>query len=816
MSKEDLLNEATAEPEEKRNDADGREPVPEWTEEEGEQIYSEGTQRLLVMPQRDLVVFNEMVSAFEVREDTMIEEIKSVMMHRARVFVVLRTDPQAEGLSTVMSEYHEMGTIADIRQLIKLPDGRMRALVCGLSRGRLRDLTMVRGCLYGEVEEAPMEIIPMRRVEQEALRRSLLDLIRRFDDSMEKKMPDDVMKRLSGQKSLETLVNQAMILMPIPAELRQTLLEARNNLEQYQTLSGILANEAEVLRIRNHLKEQVQAEIDKNQKDYVLREQMKVIRQELGDNSESEVEDFLAKVEELQASDEVKEAIRKEINRYKNLSSNSGESSVSRDYIETLLKLPWDRVSEDNNNLLQAKEVLERDHYGLKDVKERVTEFLAVHMHAQQADTPILCLVGPPGTGKTSIAKSIAEAMNRRYVRVCLGGVRDEAEIRGHRRTYVASLPGRIIQGMIQAGTSNPLMLFDEVDKLGNDYKGDPSSALLEVLDSAQNSRFVDHYIEIPVDMSRVMFLATANTTETIPKPLLDRMEIIEISSYLKTEKHHIAKEHLIPKQMEHHGLTAKQITWSDKAIDDIIEHYTREAGVRSLERAIGKVCRKAVLAITEAEAEGKKIGKISITGKNLTDYLGRYRFLPEDKIGKPMVGVARGLAWTSVGGTTMEIEVNIFPGSGKLELTGSLGDVMKESAMAGLSYIRARLSDATEEGYFEKHAIHIHVPEGAVPKDGPSAGITMATAVYSAITGKPVASDVAMTGEITLRGRVLPIGGLREKLLAAKSVGIRKVLIPLANRDDLTDIPAEVTEGMEIIPVRTMDEVLREAIAVQ
>ena len=509
----------------------------------------------------------------------------------------------------------------------------------------------------------------------------------------------------------------------------------------------------------------------------------------------------------------MKEAIRKEIKRFSMLGSNTSESATSRDYIETLLTVPWDHVSEDNENLLTAKEILERDHYGLKDVKERVTEYLAVHMHAKQADSPILCLVGPPGTGKTSIAKSIAEAMNRQYVRVCLGGVSDEAEIRGHRRTYVASLPGRIIQAMIQAGTANPLMLLDEVDKLGSDYKGDPSSALLEVLDSAQNSRFVDHYIEIPVDMSRVMFIATANTTETIPRPLLDRMEIIEINSYLKTEKHHIAKEHLIPKQMKRHSLTTGQIGWSDKAIDDIIEYYTREAGVRELERMIGKICRKVVLAITEAESEGRKPAKANISGRNLTEYLGRHRYLPEDKVGKAAVGVVRGLAWTSVGGATMEIEVNILPGGGKLSLTGNIGNVMRESAIAGINYIRSRIGNKLEEGYFDKNSIHIHIPEGAVPKDGPSAGITMATAVYSAITGRPVAADVAMTGEITLRGRVLPIGGLREKLLAAKSVGVRKVLIPFANKEALSEIPEEVTEGMTICPVKTMEDVLREAI---
>lgn len=813
MSEEEKTMRTEETPETVRKNAE--EGMPEW-KEEGDSTESEGLPRYLVIPQRDLVVFNEMVSTFEIREEALIEEVKAVMMRRSKLFLVLRMNPQDDRFSTLLTDYHAMGTIADIRQLVKLPDGRMRAFVCGISRGQLRDLQMVNGCLYGEVWETPMEIIPVRRVEQEALRRSLQDLVERFIDATDKKIPEDVAKRLTSQRSLEQLVHQAVILLPIPTELRQSLLEASNNLEQYQTLSGILANEVEVLRIRNRLKEQVQAELDKNQREYVLREQMKVIRSELGENSESEVEKYRAQVDALEAGDEVKAAIRKEIDRYENLNSNSAESSTSRDYIETLLQLPWDRVSEDNGNLLQAKEILERDHYGLADVKERVTEYLAVHMHAKQADSPILCLVGPPGTGKTSIGRSIAEAMNRRYVRVSLGGVRDEAEIRGHRRTYVASLPGRIIQGMIQAGTSNPLMLFDEVDKLGNDYKGDPSSALLEVLDSSQNNRFVDHYIEIPVDMSRVMFIATANTTDTIPRPLLDRMEIIEINSYLKTEKHHIAKEHLIPKQMKHHGLTSKQLAWSDKGIDEMIEYYTREAGVRALERAVGKICRKVVLAITEAEAKGEPFRKVTVSTKNLADYLGRRRYLPEDRVGKPMVGVVRGLAWTSVGGTTMEIEVNIFPGTGRLELTGSLGDVMKESAMAGVSCIRARLGDRVAEGFFEKHDIHIHIPEGAVPKDGPSAGITMATAVYSAVTKAPVAADVAMTGEITLRGRVLPIGGLREKLLAAKSVGIRKVLIPFANREDLTEIPSEVTEGMEIVPVKTMDEVLREAIVQQ
>ena len=769
--------------------------------------------RMIVIPQNNKVIFNEMVAAVDLPEGPVVDAVKDAMLKHERLFLVLRVDLQDETMSTNLSEYHEMGSIVDIRQIMKAPSGAMRAFVCGMSRGSLTALRKVDGVLYGDVEEIPMEIIPMRRVEREALHRALQDMIERFFEVADKKIPEEVFKRLQGIRELDRLVNQTMILMPIPVELRQALLEAKNNIEQYQTLSHILANETEVMRIRRQLKEKVQEELDKNQRDYILREQMKVIRSELGENADRDGAEYLERLEKLEASESVKEAIRKEIKRFSSLGSNTSESATSRDYIETLLTVPWDHVSEDNTNLLQAKEVLERDHYGLTDVKERVTEYLAVHMHAKQADSPILCLVGPPGTGKTSIAKSIAEAMNRKYVRVCLGGVNDEAEIRGHRRTYVASLPGRIIQGMIQAGTANPLMLLDEVDKLGSDYKGDPASALLEVLDSAQNSKFVDHYIEIPMDMSRVMFIATANTTETIPRPLLDRMEIIEINSYLRTEKHHIAKEHLIPKQMKSHSLTARQVSFNDKAIDDMIEYYTREAGVRELERTIGKVCRKVVLAITEAEAEGRKPAKASITGKNLTDYLGRHKYMPEDKIGRSAVGVVRGLAWTAVGGATMEIEVNLLPGGGKLSLTGNIGNVMRESAITGITYVRSLIEAKLEEGYFDKVSIHIHIPEGAVPKDGPSAGITMATAVYSAIMGKPVASDVAMTGEITLRGRVLPIGGLREKLLAAKSVGVRKVLIPFANKEALAEIPAEVTEGMEICPVKTMEEVLREAI---
>ena len=789
------------------------ETAERWIADDTDGQEQTEARRMIVLPTRDVVVFHEMITSLVLSDVSLANEVKTAMMKHENLFVVLRTNLDEEGLPTALSAYRDMGMIVRIRQIVKTQDDEVRVFVTGVCRGALTDLKLEAGILYGVVEEVPMEKLLIRRVEQEALRRALQDLIERFIDMLDRKIPEEIGKRLASLRELDKLVNQTMFLIPIPIELRQELLEAKTNIEQYQMLSGILANEIEIMRIRNQLKQQTQAELDKNQKDYVLREQMKVIRSELGDTGEAEVEKWREKIDALEASDEVKEAIRKEVGRYESYGSHSSEGAVIQTYIETLLSLPWNHVTDDNNNLAQAKEILERDHYGLSEVKERVTEFLAVHMHAQKADSPILCLVGPPGTGKTSIAKSIAESMNRNYVRVCLGGVRDEAEIRGHRRTYIASMPGRIINGMIQAGSSNPLMLLDEVDKLGNDFKGDPSSALLEVLDSAQNSRFVDHYIEIPVDMSRVMFIATANTTDTIPRPLLDRMEVIPISSYLKTEKFHIAKEHLIPKQMDKHGLTAKQIGWSDKAIDDMIEYYTREAGVRALERVIGKVCRKVVLALTETEERGETFRKITVSAKNLTEYLGRHKYLPEEKIGKSLVGVVRGLAWTSVGGTTMEIEVNIFPGTGRLELTGSLGDVMKESAVAGISYIRATLGETLKEDFFAKNDIHIHVPEGAVPKDGPSAGITMATAVYSAVTGLPVASDVAMTGEITLRGRVLPIGGLREKLLAAKTVGVRKVLIPAGNREDLAEVPGEVTEGLEIVPVKSMEDVLKEAI---
>ncbi len=772
-----------------------------------EETMQEMMSHVLLISREEQVLFPEMLSHIEVVKDGDMSGIRKAVQRQERILVVLQKDMQ-EGMEDDMASYCTYGTLAEIKQIAKLPNGQNRILIFGCQRVRL--LHVYRdGGIYADVELAPMEEVPVNHIENEALYRALHDLVVHFCE-VHGKLPKEMVKELQSVRNRKLLMRQCMFVLPMPASLRQGLLEADNELEQYHGLCAILANEIEVLRIRSDIKAKVQQSLEKNQRDYVLREQMKVIREELGEGGPADDSvRFLEKVDELQATEEIKDAIRREIKRYLSMGTTNGEGMVVRTYIETMLSLPWSKETKDNTDMSVAKQILERDHYGLDKVKERIMEYLAVRMKAKNAETPILCLVGPPGTGKTSIAKSIAEAMNRRYVRVCLGGVRDEAEIRGHRRTYIASMPGRIVQGLRQAKTSNPLMLLDEIDKLGGDYKGDPSAALLEVLDSAQNNRFVDHYIEQPVDLSKVIFLATANSMDTIPKPLLDRMEILEISSYTKNEKLHIAKEHLIPKQRKLHGLTAKDIAFSDGAIFDMIERYTKEAGVRSLERVIGKVCRKVVLAMVE-RGEDVPAKKASIGVKNLQEYLGRYRYRGEQRRKAAEVGVVRGLAWTSVGGTTLEIEVNALPGSGKLELTGRMGDVMKESAKAGISYIRSVAEEyRIPEDYFEKHDIHIHIPEGAVPKDGPSAGITMATAVLSAVTELPASSDVAMTGEVTLRGRVLPIGGLKEKLLAAKTIGITKVLLPKDNEEDLSEISEEITGGMELYPVSTMAEVL-------
>lgn len=754
----------------------------------------------------NMVVFPDMIMQLELSDGKSAEEARNALRDKNRVIIALRREAGDEPVRE--ENVCKVGTIAEITQLIRLPNNQTRVLVRGLFRGRITKWIEQSKEPLVEVEKFPMDEVTLSVIEGEALYRSLHDNVERFLN-VSPKLSGEVKETLLRITDLKTLVRQAIILLPIPVKLRQDILEAPNSIAQYQRVSSVLIGEREILRIRNELESKVQQSIDKNQKDYFLREQMKVIRNELGEGAEDECEEFLRKTEELEASDEVKKAIQNEIRRYRNIGNNNSEGNVIHNYIETLLSLPWDHSGEESIDMKHASEILERDHYGLEKIKERILEFLAVKARVKDAETPILCLVGPPGTGKTSIAKSIAESMNRQYVRVCLGGVSDEAEIRGHRRTYVASMPGRIIQGLKQAGVNNPLMLLDEVDKIGSDYKGDPSAALLEVLDSAQNNRFIDHFVELPTDLSKVVFLATANTTETIPKPLLDRMEILELSSYTAQDKLHIAKGYLIPKQMKAHGLTKKDIAFADTAVNDMIQLYTREAGVRELERVIGKACRKAVLM----KAQSGEEGKTAVSRKNLTEFLGTARYHKPDRIRKPQVGIARGLAWTSVGGTTLEIEVNTMKGSGKVEMTGLMGEVMKESASTGISYIRSIAdSYSVPEDYFEKHDIHIHIPEGAVPKDGPSAGITMVTAVLSAVTGIPVDSELAMTGEVTMRGRVLAIGGLKEKMLAAKNIGINKLLVPAENSDDVNDIPEEIKEGMDIHFVTTMNEVLAEA----
>ena len=643
----------------------------------------------------------------------------------------------------------------------------------------------------------------------EAMHRSLKELFHRY--CMENgKVSKELVAQILNIDNVEELVEQIAVNIPLSYQNKQKILEALTLEERYEVLGAILGNEIEIMQIGRDLQKKVKARIDKNQREYILREQLKLIREELGeDNTADDAEEFKKKLQELQAGDEVKEKIGKEIERFKNTNSNVSENAVLRGYIETMLALPWEKKSTDSDDLKEAWKVLQEGHYGLKDVKERVMEFLSVRKLTHKGKSPILCLVGPPGTGKTSIARSIAEAMHKKYVRICLGGVRDEAEIRGHRKTYVGAMPGRITAALQQAGVSNPLMLLDEIDKTSSDYKGDTSAALLEVLDPEQNSRFMDHYIEVPQDLSEVLFIATANDVQGIPRPLLDRMELIEIAGYTENEKEHIAKEHLIPKQMEENGIEKGKLTIQSAALKKIINNYTKEAGVRNLERTIGQICRKTARLIME---EDKK--KVTVTSKNLSDFLGKehFNYLMANK--KDEIGISRGLAWTQVGGDTLQIEVNVMPGKGELMLTGQLGDVMKESAQAGITYIRSIASDyKVEPEFFQENDIHVHIPEGAVPKDGPSAGITMATAILSAIIKKPVRADLAMTGEITLRGRVLPIGGLKEKLLAAKYAKIKEVLVPAENKPDIQELDKEITDGLTITFVSSMKEVLNKAL---
>ena len=768
------------------------------------------TNQNIVLPAialRGTTILPGMIVHFDVSRERSVKAIEAAMLHDQKIFLVTQIDPEVE--SPDLAGVYHVGTIAYIKQVVKLPQNLLRVLVEGTGRATLVKFEQEFPFIRSEITPVDEEEMQMPEPVMEAMHRSLKELFHRY--CMENgKVSKELVAQILNIDNVEELVEQIAVNIPLSYQNKQKILEALTLEERYEVLGAILGNEIEIMQIGRDLQKKVKARIDKNQREYILREQLKLIREELGeDNTADDAEEFKKKLQELQAGDEVKEKISKEIERFKNTNSNVSENAVLRGYIETMLALPWEKKSTDSDDLKEAWKVLQEGHYGLKDVKDRVMEFLSVRKLTHKGKSPILCLVGPPGTGKTSIARSIAEAMHKKYVRICLGGVRDEAEIRGHRKTYVGAMPGRITAALQQAGVSNPLMLLDEIDKTSSDYKGDTSAALLEVLDPEQNSRFMDHYIEVPQDLSEVLFIATANDVQGIPRPLLDRMELIEIAGYTENEKEHIAKEHLIPKQMEENGIEKGKLTIQSAALKKIINNYTKEAGVRNLERTIGQICRKTARLIME---EDKK--KVTVTSKNLSDFLGKehFNYLMANK--KDEIGISRGLAWTQVGGDTLQIEVNVMPGKGELMLTGQLGDVMKESAQAGITYIRSIASDyKVEPEFFQENDIHVHIPEGAVPKDGPSAGITMATAILSAIIKKPVRADLAMTGEITLRGRVLPIGGLKEKLLAAKYAKIKEVLVPAENKPDIQELDKEITDGLTITFVSSMKEVLNKAL---
>lgn len=750
---------------------------------------------------RGLTILPGMIAHFDISRERSLRAVEEAMEQDQKIYLVTQRNVDSE--DPTQEDLYQMGIVADIKQVVRLQNDVVRILVDGISRAALLGFTGNEKYLEAEICYCDSNADSLPDDLREAMLLGVREAFHRYA-AVVGKISKELIRQIDQYEDLEKLIDYVTNNLPVSYELKQQVLEAEDINDRYQVIVSLLLSQVEVISIKNELQKKVKVRVDKHQKEYVLREQLGVIREELGENADSEADEYEKKLSELDAPDYVKEKTKKEIKRFRNMSSSSSESTVERGYIETVLELPWNRMSVDNKDLDHAAQVLDDDHYGLKDVKERILEFLAVRNLTSKGESPIICLVGPPGTGKTSIARSIASALEKKYVRISLGGVRDEAEIRGHRKTYIGAMPGRIVNGLRQAGVSNPLMLLDEIDKVSSDYKGDTSAALLEVLDSEQNSRFRDHYIEMPVDLSEVLFIATANEVSGIPKPLLDRMELIEVSSYTENEKFHIAKEHLIEKQKSKNGIKKEQLTITDGALKDIIRLYTREAGVRSLERTIGKLCRKAAREIfKDSEAA------VKVTKTNLKTYLGNPKYSPEKKNDHAEVGIVRGLAWTSVGGVTLEVEVNVLPGKGELVLTGKLGDVMKESAQAALSYVRS-----ISEGYgidaefYTKHDIHIHIPEGAVPKDGPSAGITMATAMLSAITDRAVRADVAMTGEITLRGRVLPIGGLKEKLLAAKVIGIKTVCIPKDNEKDLEEISKEITDGMEIVPVERFSQV--------
>lgn len=793
-----------------------------------------------VVALRGLTVLPQMIISFDISRKKSIAAVEKAMVGDQKILLV--TQKRTEEMNPQAGDLYQMGTIAMVKQLVKLPGGVIRVMAEGEERAELLSLNADGSYLEGEAEIRATEEENLGQVEKEAMIRIVKEKLEEYG-RVDQTAAREILPNLLAITELPELLNQTAVQFPWEYTVKQQVLDQVYLTGQYEQIVSILLTEIEVFQVKKEFQSKVKAAIDKNQKDYILREQMRIIREELGeDNPMSDADELKEKLASLKAGKEVKDRIAKEIERFKGMPGGSQDANVLRTYLETVLELPWDKVTRDNNDLRHAEEILNEDHYGLEKVKERVLEYLAVRILTKKGTSPIICLVGPPGTGKTSIARSVARALGKKYVRISLGGVHDEAEIRGHRKTYVGAMPGRIVEGLKQAGVKNPLMLLDEIDKVSSDYKGDTSSALLEVLDSEQNVKFRDHYVEIPVDLSEALFIATANTTQTIPGPLLDRMEVIEVSSYTENEKFHIGKNYLIPKQMERHGLTKKDLSVSGAALEKIIHNYTREAGVRNLERRIGDICRKAAREILEeqmrekrrqktkslkaaeikTEKADKKAGKekaghektIRVTEKNLEKYLGREKIQFEDACETDQVGIVRGLAWTSVGGDTLEIEVNVMPGKGVLQLTGQMGDVMKESAQTALSYVRSAADQyGVKNSYFEKHDIHIHIPEGAVPKDGPSAGITMAAAMMSAVTNRLVSAKTAMTGEVTLRGRILPIGGLKEKLLAARMAHIEKVLVPAKNRSDVEELSREITKGMEIVFVTSMEEVLREAL---
>ena len=769
------------------------------------------TRSLPMVALRGLTIMPEMVVHFDVSRERSIAAIQQAMVEEQEIFLVAQKSIETENPG--QEDVYEIGTVASVKQLIKLSKKVVRVLVEGKNRAVLKKIEETDPYLRAEVEVLEeQEITIPDDLNAEAMMRGLKEILAEYA-AKNGKISKESVAELLDITDLKRLVNEVAANISLKYKDQQELLEELDFWSRYEKLSLKLVNEMQIMEIKEELQRKVKNQVDKHQKEYLLREQLKVIREELGEDSTfSDADEFEEACSKLDAPEDVKEKLKKEISRFKNTIGSQAENGVIRTYIETILEMPWNKRAEDNTDINYAKEVLEADHYGLEQVKERILEFLAVRTLTQKGESPILCLVGPPGTGKTSIAKSLARSLKKPFVRISLGGVRDEAEIRGHRKTYVGAMPGRIANGIRTAGVKNPVLLLDEIDKVSTDYKGDTFSALLEVLDSEQNSKFRDHYLEVPLDLSEVTFITTANTLQTIPRPLLDRMEIIEITSYTENEKLHIAMEHLIPKQLEKHGITNEQLSFSKKAIWKIAHNYTKEAGVRQLEREIGNICRKAAKELLTTEKE-----KITVTDRNLHKFLGKEKYSYQMANAAPEVGIVRGLAWTSVGGDTLQIEVNVMPGKGEIMLTGQLGDVMKESARAGISYIRSVSKKyAIAEDFFEKHDIHVHIPEGAVPKDGPSAGITMATAMLSAVTGKKVRADLAMTGEITLRGRVLPIGGLKEKLLAAKNAGIQTVLVPKENTADVEELSSEITKGLEIIPVETMEEVLKKALTRQ